>query len=757
MKIMKRMKSDQQVIRQLKLNHGLLMDGCNIQPSKQAIFIDDGELNVSLYDGQPIVYFNINDPDSLENLISFDSNEDNFNNNTLQPSDICINFPIAEITYKGNLQKSFLKCKENDTNLLEMYGHFFARKVLVGSKLFIKEISSFTQTQIEILKFYLMCAYNSVKYSIEIQFNSLFTLNLLPEMKTLDGEKLNTYEELINWMNDLYQLKTFDANLINRMNNLNNLYQMKTIDIISYDNLVSTSQLRDSISTIYDPDISNERQPGIINFKEKLRLEDWIGDAAYNNLLSWVIDFHLIQGFIINQNHELEISKKIAVHFIETPKVNFSDKSSLVMIRPSTKLEAMLISNNIFSIKNLFSFPFIKNDVESYGDYNHILVKLERHEIILNEDIIKPTKEFEHSIEKALDSIKPLKALQDVFNEYGHLFPQRIILGSSFKNILSNSSSYNKFDKINLESPIFDSLKPHLDSLNISCLLTQKGKNIEKNDLPNWIKDANDNLETIEFDNIIPLYKILKEEQQRKIDNMLENDFKIIMTGITDLKDLNNNNVEHYKHINLEFSLEDEDYEVFGSIISKNNLKSEEIYVNFGLYDFNGFFAIIKKLEELESASIDITKCYVLWMIIGIPSKLSVFSPNNRNVQVKSFAKTITLQPNQLYYPIETPCSLSEGYIISVHAYYPLTNCEPDNIVKLAGWKDKFINVKIVNASQLNFNSTSELRPAININLHICVLCSDYKSLRIGNKEGVELPLDLMGYILTKENFDENI
>ncbi len=61
------------------------------------------------------------------------------------------------------------------------------------------------------------------------------------------------------------------------------------------------------------------------------------------------------------------------------------------------------------------------------------------------------------------------------------------------------------------------------------------------------------------------------------------------MTGITDLKDLDNKNTEYYKHVNIRPSLEDESYEVLGFIISKNYSKSEEFFVKFGSYDLNGF------------------------------------------------------------------------------------------------------------------------------------------------------------------------
>ncbi|CAG8575268.1 1122_t:CDS:2, partial [Rhizophagus irregularis] len=91
--------NNQQVIQQLKLTHGLFINGYNIQPSEQAIVTEKGKLDMSLYNGQPIVYTNINDPVLSVNLLNFNSDENNFIINTLQPSDLCINFPIAEITY----------------------------------------------------------------------------------------------------------------------------------------------------------------------------------------------------------------------------------------------------------------------------------------------------------------------------------------------------------------------------------------------------------------------------------------------------------------------------------------------------------------------------------------------------------------------------------------------------------------------------------------------------------------------------------
>ncbi|PKK77652.1 hypothetical protein RhiirC2_731504, partial [Rhizophagus irregularis] len=69
------------------------------------------------------------------------------------------------------------------------------------------------------------------------------------------------------------------------------------------------------------------------------------------------------------------ISKKIPVKFFEIPKITSNNKSYLKIIKASTKLEYTLASNNIFSIKNLSTYPFVKNNDnnhEGYKGYNHV-------------------------------------------------------------------------------------------------------------------------------------------------------------------------------------------------------------------------------------------------------------------------------------------------------------------------------------------------------------------------------------------------
>ncbi|CAB4388336.1 unnamed protein product [Rhizophagus irregularis] len=331
--------------------------------------------------------------------------------------------------------------------------------------------------------------------------------------------------------------------------------------------------------------------------------------------------------------------------------------------------------------------------------------------------------------------MKPLMCLQNVFDEYEHFFPLNVVLGKSLKNISPNSSmSYT------------ETLNLHSDSLSI---------------LTNGNMD--DSLETIEFDDIISSFDILEVEQKRKIEVILnrQNDLKIIMTGIEELKDLDVNNTEHYKRINIKPSLEDENYKVFGSVISRNNLRLRDILISFELYDFNGFYAMIRTLNNTD---IDIRECFILWMIIGNPSKLSVFSPRNRELQVYCFKGLITLQHNNSCYPIKTPCQLSEGYTISINIYRSTTNYK--SVINVIGWSQNYIYFQIVesNYNSSNFESSNGLNVIskshdqyncdtyflVNIEVNICILSSHYENLNIDNRELKKYSLNSIGHILTK-------
>ncbi|PKY47152.1 hypothetical protein RhiirA4_521909, partial [Rhizophagus irregularis] len=691
-----------QIIQQFNLNHGLFFNGYNIEPSKQAVFTEDGELNMSLYEGQPLVYTSINDRNSRINLLDFNSDDNDVKlDESLRPSDICINFPVAEITYTADLSKTFSNFINDDRGkLYEMYGHHFPRKIFIGGKLFIDGLKSFTSTQIDIFITYLTWIYNTAKYEKEIPFKNLSALNFFPKILTPDGINLNSHEKLTKWMNDLYQ--------------------DDTVEIISYNNLVPIYQLKsDKISLV------NEIQPGVANFKEKLTLENWVKNTKY---IRWVKEFQLHRGLIVDKKLKLRISKENAIDLINIPNVNSSDKFCLRIVKPTTTLDDMLIDNNVFSDnEDISSFPFIKvSDDLSHEDYAHFLVKCEQYKVLLNRDNIKPSEKFKLIIERALKNMKPHIFLQEIFENYGHFIPLSIILGKSLKNKIENSSYISK--RIELESPVFESLKSHLADFSIPCLLTPKGDDIiEGNRLSEWVQNINNDLEIIEFNNIIPLYDILEVEQKKEIDIILNkrNNFRIIMTGSIDLKD---SDITKQLIVGIRPPVENKNYEIFGSIVSKNNSKLKDIFVTFGSYEIDQFTATIRT-----SKKINIKDYYILWMMIGNPSELSVFGPNNREIQVEYVKQSIKLQRNNSY--SITTHQLSQGYDISIKCFKPIE-------IKFAGWSKNCVHLNISNPKSIKSDID-------NVEIAICVLNSGHEKSWID----INAKKYSIGCILTENNY----
>ncbi|EXX57343.1 Ack1p [Rhizophagus irregularis DAOM 197198w] len=733
----KEIETKQKIIQHWNLNYGLFLDGSSIQPSKKPVLDENGNLDISVCKGEPIVYTNINNPEK-SNLLDFNSKTEF--NDSLKQLDLCINFPVAEITYKADFVKSFSADEE--------YGHIIAKKFIAGGQLFIKSFKDFPKhvQQVDILKFYLALAYNSAKNINGIKYDYFDLIRtFLPRIETSSGKEIKTPKELANWMNDLYQ---------------NN-----TIEIISYNNIIPISKLTNKTLTVDNVnenqlvDNINGRQPGIANYENKLKLKKWIEEESFR-LIRWIEDFHLLQGFVINKLHKIENSKKISINLVGIPRVNKFDNSYFEITNPTTRLEEILISNNICSNKNIESFPFLFVKPDDFSNENNInlVVKCEKYEVLISKDNIKYPEEFHNAIEKALKSMKPFNELQNVFNEYGQLFPLKIKLGKSFKSQIATTTLFDDFEKIKLKLPI-KSLEYYSKNLNISYFVTQDGNIIQEDGLVKMIKNINtedDDLEIIELDEIISLYDILELEQKRKIDIVLNNNnrdnLKILMTGITNLKDLNDEDSEHYKQISIEPPMENENYEVFGTIVRRKNSKLEKldqknISINFGLYDVDGFFATIKNSEKIET---DINECYVLWMIIGNPLELSIFSPINREIQVNCIKESIVIQPNKQNYNVITPFLLSEGCSILIDA---TTDYEFKNIIKLFEWTRNSITFQIVNLTEAQQEN-------INMDLNIYILYSRYKSLQIDCKDednGVdEYSFNLFEYILTKDNFNED-
>uniref|UniRef100_U9STC0 Protein kinase domain-containing protein n=1 Tax=Rhizophagus irregularis (strain DAOM 181602 / DAOM 197198 / MUCL 43194) TaxID=747089 RepID=U9STC0_RHIID len=107
----------------------------NIDDELEQLKADQDDLTkyIHISEGQP----DQSDHSSRANLSSLDSDDNDVRlDESLRPSDICINFPVAEITFTADLPESFSNFMNNDEGkLYETLGHLFPIRILIGDKI----------------------------------------------------------------------------------------------------------------------------------------------------------------------------------------------------------------------------------------------------------------------------------------------------------------------------------------------------------------------------------------------------------------------------------------------------------------------------------------------------------------------------------------------------------------------------------------------------------------------------------------------
>ncbi|CAG8566370.1 27565_t:CDS:1, partial [Racocetra persica] len=411
-----------------KLNHGLCLAGNKFIQSRNPIFDNDGELKIEAYKDVPLVYVASKDPTSpliidadkkksswkelqelqdaneksVENILGAEINEkpnDNIlgvgisekSNNNILEEDVCILFPIAEVTYSSKYLKDF----NNETNDYTEYGQFFANKLLVGGKLVLKNFANAKPKQHEHLKSHLVWAFDASCSNKENPIEGA-TIYDFPIIETTNEDKIKTPKDLARWMK--------------------RLYEDNAAEIISYKEVVPL------IEKLEDKSIRFKRLvPGITHKHKEFTLKDWTNDTPSTNLLTWINKFNFHYGVLVDQ-FRISFAKKCAINFIQGPIVTKRNNSSyLQTIRPKTYIEETLLGHDVIS--KLDPIPFVsiaESTTSQISNIKYFFVRQEFVKISLETDYIKASSDFEQAVKDALDNIKPYQKLQQVFNNFFH-------------------------------------------------------------------------------------------------------------------------------------------------------------------------------------------------------------------------------------------------------------------------------------------------------------------------------------------------
>ncbi|CAG8598198.1 15310_t:CDS:2 [Gigaspora margarita] len=681
---------DQKIVKAWRLNHGLYLAGNNLLPSKRKILGNNGKLDIVTYSGEPLVYITVNDSsdrpksfwDKLRNCYPEFSSTKESPVNDIFEADVCLLFPIAEITYTGMTNKGFkhdLNSKEGAfiTDNYAEYGHFFAKKLLAGGKLILRNLANAKSVQIEQLKSHLAWALDSYHSQRENPFEDVLIFDF-PIIETTNKNSLKNPKDLAKW--------------------IRHLYEDNVVEIISYEEIIPILTFLENVKYIYNSDaFINRLIPGISNKHQEITLKDWIDDIPLRNLLTWISKFPFRRGMLIDQ-FGISLANNQVLTFTQSPIVSKRNNHYLQLIHPETRMEEILLRNNI--THKLSSIPFIEYNPTTRIDNVYLFLHNEKIEIFLDQ-CVAPLPVFKKAVEDAVRSFHPYRALQEVFNEFGYFLPKSVVLGNQLGEILKkqmNTSSHTLIKKTFVASSQvdIDKILECTEDYDLNYLLTPNGQVVMMNQIFDWFNEIenNEHLNLIRIDQIIPLYKILNYNLQNKIEIILENwlDSRILLTGVKSF-DMDDNSKESYVRINFdEHSVLDScSYDVFGFVFDNKDIRSENCAVNFGLFDCYGFSAFI---TVKDSAAKNIKGWHIIWMIVGKPSLMGTFSENQRetNIAFQKVFVDLTMCYDDFFY-ISLSSALSKDCIILFSTSYS-PNDQPELNFKIIRWFKDVLKLK---------------------------------------------------------------
>ncbi|CAG8808874.1 2186_t:CDS:2, partial [Cetraspora pellucida] len=441
---------------------------------------------------------------------------------------------------------------------------------------------------------------------------------------------------------------------------LKRIYRDQEAEIISYEEIIPIPSFNQT-STKF----SKRLIPGVGFVQKEISMKKWVNNVASINLVTWIKKFNLNHGVVINSN-TLTPSKNAAINFEHVPELIVKNDLLIEEVQSTTYNEFLLNNNmSIETFKYLRTFGNFQDCLEDKlisKEFTYYIIRIKKIELDLSINFIKPVDDFKIGINNAFREMRPYQALQEVFKKYGYFWPQKITLGGFLRAICPQTSNSKPPD-----SDTYHNLKAEeigqliLNNKNITndlVFLTSDGNVIRKEKLNDWIESIENyhNLTVIDFDKFTPLYEIFKNEQCQ-IEMILNNNSlpKILLTGITDIS------VKDCEHIRIDFNedFNSTEFVVFGSVVDKNNLPIKDCSLNFGLYDYSGFSAIVINTNPIKKES----DMRIMWAIVGEYS-LGIRCPDLRDESSIQLIKDLKINCKDFseVYPIENSILLSEEW-----------------------------------------------------------------------------------------------
>ncbi|CAG8633245.1 7867_t:CDS:2, partial [Dentiscutata erythropus] len=757
---------EKSIVELLNLNYGLFYRNRRFIPSNP--IFDGGKLKLEKYSDDLLVYKPIKNGvnshegwDIFEKTFStlitqsskpIESQEKTFN---LSKNDIGLLIPILIIEYRGEANESFQSIinKPSQSNVPDFrwIGEFFAKKVLVGGALVIKDAFQYSYNSLGKLKSLIIKSINKFRYGNKNSFKKTVT----------DSEQLSIF------------IEDLDGNLLKNtetMHIIQQLYEFKEANVITYEEVIPTYIFLDTEKQ--QKSFNKRLVPGISTYHKEYSMSVWIG------IQQLIRKCKLEHGLVINAN-EFISSLCPAVELKLEPLIKLLDtETKLNISHLSTQKELLYITSCIDIFNNKCNLLDKILD-EMHIDYQksaelqinpiHCSIICEKIEIDI-EDVIEPSQQLKTEIEEALKKSNPYKELERVFAKYGHVFCIKFSMGGRLTKL--NEFSLTEYKFKNVSNNKFEDFESHQETLNAWINLLDRFK-MDKNmyiieeslshavavsndNIDDWAKSISKNLDSWQVVNcqqFIPLYKLFKDNRlQKEIEFLYSNENRILMTGIAKLK---NNKIRYY-YEKFNQPLESDEYQIIGSIISDSS--EVNLTVSFQMLTVSGFSIVIEELDNKTSTKPIANDLKVYWQLIGNPLSVKYFNKNNRNIRIISGNIPnikLTREKNDQRIDIEkTGDNFTSDCVIAASFKFSSINFRPKLEVILNSWSDKCINLNIINHSFKEINIYFENEPLelekINCNLIWYVIYTTQQET-ITDDELHQIPWKYLGQYLNKE------
>ncbi|CAG8735069.1 12596_t:CDS:1, partial [Dentiscutata heterogama] len=332
----------------------------------------------------------------------------------------------------------------------------------------------------------------------------------------------------------------------------------------------------------------------------------------------------LNHGLIINSQTMNAATNQAFDIKINSNNNNNIGSCNVKIILSKSRQETFLLENNIESSSFRLLPPKLvdimtksTNFLSNNSPANDIRLEIKCQKIILNfeKENIQPTEKIRAAVNNALKDQRPYQELIKVFNIYGYILSQKVILGEKLYE-MSYNSSHEIFNNDNdKQIDVKESFKIDLSKLDFTLwknnygfdatyLMSLYGEAVKKHDVKKWIemyykqKDFK-TLQIIDQDELFPLYKIFETKTCCEIESILgiKKENKILMTGIIQI-------IESTKYYPVSFPvrLKSSNYQVFANIVRTNDQKNNAIdiaFVKIHSATRTSFLAIIENFDQI--------------------------------------------------------------------------------------------------------------------------------------------------------------